>query len=484
MAGRPVPAQTPAPVPPQQSETPAPLTLKAGSLDVTVIWRARAEAWHWFEGNVGNSSYLFGHSQLRLGVGHENDHIAWFVEAEQVAILGLPDDAVAPAPLGQLGLGGTYYAANGNRQNVGSLFAKQAFVRFKRLGQTSLKVGRFEFFDGAEAKSADPTLTTLIQTRIAHRLISNFGFSAVQRTFDGAEFQWNANSNNVTAFAARATEGVFQADGMSELDVQVYYGAYNKSIKTRRGAASLRVFGVGYVDDRANVLKTDNRSAAARLADHGNISIGTWGADYIQVIHTENGGTFDALGWGVLQTGAWGSLTQRANAFVGEVGWQGPTSTLKPWLSAGFSHGSGDGDPKDATHGTFVQLLTTPRQYARFPFYNMMNNDDAYATFTIRPVPKLALRTELHRLWLADAADLWYLGGGAFQSTSFGYQGRPSYGLRNLATVADVSADHPVTRFLTATLYYAHAWGEGPISAIYPRRDSGQLVYVETTVHY
>jgi alginate export protein len=484
LPGRHLLAQEPATAAPTQKQVPVSQTVKLGSLDLALNWRARVEHWDWFEGPTGNSNYAFGHSQLRVGLGQKRSRVDWLVEAEQVVILGLPTDAVASAALGQLGLGATYYAANGNRENDANAFVKQAYAQWKQLGPTSLKLGRFEFFDGAEAKSADSTVTTLVQTRIAHRLISNFGFTAVQRTFDGAQFAWSVGPNNVTAFAARPTEGIFQVNGMGELDVQVYYGAYNKWIKTRNGAGSLRVFGVGYVDTRSTVLKTDNRSAAARTADHGDIKIGTWGADYVHVFHTRQSGTFDVLGWGVLQTGTWGNLTQRAEAFVGELGWQAPTTTLKPWVSAGYSYGSGDADPNDSRHGTFFQLLTTPRQYARFPFYNMMNNEDAYATLNLRPAPKLALRSELHGLRLADAADLWYLGGGAFQQSTFGYQGRPSNGSRNLSTVWDVSGDYQLTRFLTATLYYAHASGNGAIASIYPKDSDGHLAYVETTVHF
>jgi hypothetical protein len=129
-------------------------------------------------------------------------------------------------------------------------------------------------------------------------------------------------------------------------------------------------------------------------------------------------------------------------------------------------------------------LLTTPRQYARFPFYNMMNNEDAYATLSLHPAPKLALRSELHGLRLADAADLWYLGGGAFQQGTFGYTGRPSNGRQNLSVVWDLSVDYQLTRFLSATLYYAHASGRGAIASIHPKDSDGQLAYVETTVHF
>jgi len=480
IAGSPARAQETSATPPAPV---GPQTVKLGSLDLSLNWRSRVEHWTWFEGSRGESTYAFGHSQLRVGIGQKRGRVDWLVEGEQVAILGLPNDAVAPVPLGQLGLGATYYAANGNHENNANAFLKQAYLDLKHLGPMRLKFGRFEFFDGAEAKSADPVITAVVQARIAHRLISNFGFTAVQRTFDGAQFEWTTGSREVTAFAARPTAGIFQVDGMRELDVQIYYGAYNASIKTRSGAGSFRVFGIHYVDTRS-ALKTDNRSTAVRAADQGDIAVDTWGADYVDAFHTTTAGTFDVLGWGAVQTGRWGTLTQRAGAFVGEAGWQAPASSVKPWVSAGYSYGSGDSDPHDARHGTFFQLLTTPRQYARFPFYNMMNNEDAYATLNLLPLPKLAMRSELHRLWLADAADLWYLGGGAFQQGTFGYQGRPSNSSPNLSTVWDVSADYQLTRFLNATLYYAHASGKSVIAGTYPNREDGALAYVETTVHF
>ncbi len=465
----------------QAAAPPAPTV---GPFDLTVNWRTRVEAWDWFEGPVGDSAYGFGHSMLRIGIGQTRPSVDWQVEAEAVTILGLPSGAVAPPPQGQLGLGGTYYVANENTSNNANAFVKQAFVNLKHLGPTTLKLGRFEFFDGAEVRPADSTVATLVQTRIAHRLISNFGVTAVQRTFDGGQFGWNAGSNNVTAFAGRPTEGIFQVDGMGELDVQVYYGAFNKVVKTTRGAGSLRIFGVGYVDDRQSVLKSDNRPAAVRAADHDKIKLATVGADYVHAINTPHSGVFDVLGWGVVQTGAWGTLTQRAAAFVAEAGWQPPSNRWKPWLSAGYSYGSGDGNPADGRNGTFFQLLPTPRQYARFPFYNMMNNEDVYGMLNLQPTPKLSLRSEVHGLRLASASDLWYLGGGAFQSGTFGYTGRPSHGSQDLATVADLSADYRFWRAVSATVYYCYASGGHVVSGTYPDSSTGQLAYVETTVRF
>ncbi|MGH9529718.1 MAG: alginate export family protein [Terriglobales bacterium] len=479
--------QQSAPVPqavPQKKEVTAPAKHKLGPFEISVNWRTRAEGWNWFQGNTGNSDYGLWDSLLRVGIGQTGESFDWFVEVEQPSILGLPNNAVVAAPQGQLGLGGTYYAANNNHVNNASAFLKQGFVNFKHAGPFALKIGRFEYFDGLEVKPKDPLLATVIQARIAHRLISNFAFAAAQRTFDGVTASVNSGSNNFTFFGARPTAGVFQVNGMDELDVDTYYGAYTKSFANKKSAGELRVFALGYIDHRTLTLKTDNRPQGIRAADHGKIEIATYGADYAHVFNTANSGKFDVLVWGAAQTGSWGTLEHRAGAFVGEAGWQPPVKILKPWVSAGYSYGSGDGNPNDSRHGTFFQVLTTPRQYARFPFYNMMNNEDFYGTLNLRPVSKLGMRTEGHALRLASASDLWYLGGGAFQPQTFGFSGRPSNGSRGLANVWDVSGNYQVTRSFSTTLYYGHAWGKSVVAKIYPKEANGQFIYLETNYHF
>jgi hypothetical protein len=87
---------------------------------------------------------------------------------------------------------------------------------------------------------------------------------------------------------------------------------------------------------------------------------------------------------------------------------------VHPWLRAGYSYGSGDGNASDNKHGTFFQLLPTPRPYARFPFFNLMNNEDGFAELILRPAAIVTVRSDIHTLRLTSANDLWYLGGGPF----------------------------------------------------------------------
>lgn len=459
---------------------------KLGSFNVFVNWRFRTETWDWFQptSTLGQNTYAFEHSLLRVGIGQTREDFEWQLEGAQDAIVALPTHAVLPGVQGQLGLGGTYYAANGNGQTNANGFVRQAYAGFRLPGSGKARLGRMTFLDGTEVTPKDTTLATLVNTRITQRLIGDFGFSAVGRSYDGILLSYNEGGGNFTVFGARPTRGVYQIDGMGELDVDLFYGAYTLPVASRDSSGELRIFAVGYVDERGNVLKTDNRSVVVRAADNFHIRIGTYGADYVDVLRTENSGTFDFLAWGVLQSGSWGTQAQRAGAFVGEFGWQPPVQMLKPWFSAGYSFGSGDSNPADHTHSTFFQILPTPRPYARFPFYNMMNNEDFYGTAVVHLPHSIVVRSEVHALRLASAEDLWYSGGGAFQPKTFGYSGRASGGSRSLANVWDVSMDVPLRFGFSLTTYYAHAWGKSVVASIYPEGTNAQFGYVETDFHF
>jgi hypothetical protein len=335
---------------------------------------------------------------------------------------GFPSDAVAPPPQGQLGFGGTYRTANPDR-TVGILL-KQAFVRLKGLGGdqlSTLRIGRFEFGDGLGLIPEGP-LGALIRDRVANRLIGNFGFTHVGRSLDGLHFSRSSSNTNVTFLAARPTEGVFQVKGMKELNVDVVYGALSKAHRSI-GEGAGRIFTTYYRDAR-DVLKTDNRTVAARSEDHKDINVFTAGGNYANVFGIGNGKA-DILFWGAVQTGTWGMLAHRANAFAAEAGYQLSGRRIKPWFRGGYFRGSGDDNSLDATHRTFFQELPTPRPFARFPLYNLMNNEDAFAQITVMPHSKWSFRSEAHVLKLVEATDLWFVGGGAFQKESFGYRDVP-----------------------------------------------------------
>ena len=460
--------------------------LKLGDITVSGSLRTRVESWDWFQGNA-NNDYTFPGSIARLSLSQSSKLLDWQIEFAAPFLLGLPDDAIAPGAQGQLGFGASYFAANHRNTNAGMVFAKQGFVRFKRLGGVegqSLKLGRMELIDGTEITPKDGTLAALKRDRIAHRLIGNFGFSDVGRSFDGVQYNLNRSKLNLTLFGGRPTRGVFQVDGWGELNINVFYGALTGQVGGKESAGEWRIFGLGYQDLRDGVLKTDNRPAPVRTADTAHINIGTFGGHYIHTIETR-AGECDALAWVALQTGSWGNLNQRAGAFAAEAGWQPRLlARLKPWFRGGYDYGSGDKNAGDSTHGTFFQVLPTPRVYARFPFFNMMNNRDVFGELQLRPSKKITVRSDVHSLRLANRNDLWYSGGGAFQPWTFGYTGRTSNGQSGLATLYDVSADYTVNGYVAIGAYYGYAAGKLVPQSIYPQGKNANLGFLELTFKF
>ena len=461
-----------------------PAPIEIGGVNFSGNIRERYYAWDWFQPTAANAQNFYGYSGtlMRFSFSQTKQNFDWNIEFAVPVLLGVPDRAVLAAPQGQLGLGAADYAANNNEQYRAFIFPKQAYLRFK-WDHSSLQAGRFEFTDGSEMKPDDATLVTLKNDRIGQRLIGTFGFSDMGRAFDGLHYAYTKGNWNFTAVSAIPTRGVFQVDGWGWVDTPITYAAVTNEVASGATHAEWRIFGLFYNDDR-NVLKTDNRPAAVRAADHAGIDIGTYGAHFISAT-TTRAGTFDVLGWGALQNGRWGNLNQRAGAGAAEAGWQ-PTfaQRIRPWFRGGYFYSSGDSNPNDGTHGTFFAVLPTPRVYARFPFFNEMNNRDAFGEVMIRPAKNLVLRSDVHGLWLARRGDLWYTGGGAFQPWTFGFSGRPSNGNTGLATLYDISGDYKVGHGLSLGLYFGYAVGGPVIKAIYPQNSNGALGFTELNYHF
>ena len=480
LSSAPVAAQTPAtPSAPAVPAAAAPLPLRIGPVTISGSLRARGEGWDWFEAPGYDDRYAFGATLLRVSGLYSRPRLDVQVEVSQPTLVGLPDNAVAPAPQGQLGLGATYRAASGTQD--ASIFLKQAFIRFKRLGDpaNSVRLGRVEFSDGAEVTPANAALAWVKRERIAQRLIGNFGFSHVQRSFDAVQVVRDTRRANLTLFGGFPTQGVFRLDGQASLsDVDVEYASL--SLPARSSEA--RLFAIRYHDGRG-LATTDNRPAPLRTAERGmDLDVNTVGG---HLLHTAPVGSAraDLLLWGALQSGSWGSQDHQAYAFAAEAGIQ-PPLPMRPWIRAGYARGSGDETPEATTggdHETFFQILPTPRPYARTPFYNLMNNEDAFAQLVLRPDARTTLRTDFHRLRLTQPADLWYAGGGAFDEEVFGYQGRASGGMRDLGTVVDLSLDRQLGALTSVTAYVGRVQGGDVVSRLHPSGSDGNYLYLEVT---
>jgi len=440
--------------------------------------RTRIDAWQWFAAPPESGSYGYVESLLRVGVAQKLNRWDWQLELAQPAILDAPSDAVSPVSAqGQLGLGGTYYASNGNNDDSAAAFLKQGFLQYRFAGpDRHVRLGRFEFFDGQETRPTNATIAWLQTNRVAQRLVGNFGFSNAQRSFDGLNAQYSTGPWTATAMAARADQGVFNMNGNPELNVDLQYVAVTRS--AAGGHVLMRAFGMDYHDGRTGIAKTDNRALAVRQADHHNIRLGTYGGNLLAAIPA-GPGSFDFVFWGALQNGNWGAQSDSAGAAAVEAGYRLSSVKSSPWLRAGWFRGTGDNNPTDDKHTTFFQILPTPRVYARTPFYNLMNSTDEFVQVVDKPARKLDVRADLHGLQLTSSKDLWYQGGGAFDNKVFGYTGRPANGHSSFASLLDASADWQTTHNVALNFYYGYTWGRNVPAAIYPTGHDLQYGYAE-----
>jgi len=466
----------------QAQPPPGPDPITIGQVTVTASLRSRMYVWDWFEPTSGNNEYVYSGNILRLGFSASRDAWGWNAEFAVPFLFGLPANSIGTGPQqGALGLGSNYLSANGGNQNVAMVFPKQLYVRISGFGggkRHSLQIGRFTFQDGSEVTPKNATLATLKRDRVDQRLIGDFGWSDVGRSFDGVHYSYAAPMDNFTVVAAIPTRGVFQVDGWGWNRAGFGYGSYTHSSNKGRHASDNRVFMIEY-DDFRHIVKTDNRTLAVRRTDLDNIRIDTCGGHSLHAFES-SAGTIDLLLWGAVQTGRWGVQNQRAGAYDIEGGVQPKIlPTVKPWLRAGHSWGSGDSNPNDNTHRTFFQILPTPRPYARFPFFNMMNNEDTFGILLLRPHSKVTVSSEFHSLRLSNANDLWYSGGGIFQPWTFGYTGRSTSGRRSLGNLYDTSVEYRMTRRVTLTTYVGYTQGLAVMEQIYPKGKDGEFGYLE-----
>ena len=109
-----------------------------------------------------------------------------------------------------------------------------------------------------------------------------------------------------------------------------------------------------------------------------------------------------------------------------------------------------------------------------------MNLQDAFVEMIVSPTQKIKVAIDFHHLSLADSNDLFYAGAGATsRSGSFGYQGRPSGGKSNVGELVDLSFTQTLTKELSWSAYYGHAFGGNVIQNVYQGKKDADYAFVE-----
>jgi Alginate export len=477
------------------------------NLKLTLQDRIRGEGVSWFQPKPdpskgisrGAGDYGFFANQIRFGAQLKLPHLTAVIEGQDVRLVGLPKDASLPAPFGNLGPGALYFAhspgVRRDQTDLGETTLRQGYFTLSDppgVSGLSLTLGRFEYSDGLETPSKDPTLTWLKRFRIAERLIGPFNYTHIGRSFDGLRLVYEQPNYNFTGIAVRPTHGGFEISSSRQIHDIDLVGA-TLTLKQPEGPAptEARFFYFHYEDSRFEAagegvtplpVRVDNRPAPVRAADGEPIQIDTLGTHAVSTFEWD-ALRFDLLYWGAVQTGSWGEQSHFAWSWTLEGGAQLPKVFAKPWLRVGYGQSSGDDDPEDGRHETFFEILPTVRVYAQTPFFAQMNLHDLFAQIVLRPHPKVTVRSDWHWLQLDQPSDLWYAGAGATNNNVFGYSGLPSGNRRDLAHLVDLSVNVALTDFLTIYGYYGHVFGQEVVKNTF-LGENADYGYLEATFRY
>ncbi|HVO24910.1 MAG TPA: alginate export family protein [Candidatus Margulisiibacteriota bacterium] len=467
--------------------------------------RVRGEFVSWFDpaGPKSNNNYNFFANRLRVGTTLSFPSVEFVVEGQDTEMVNLPGaDAINTGPgtkgLGTLGPGAIYYA-NTMTRDQGEVFLHLGYATVRDFGLpgVSARVGRFGYNNGLEKLAKDASLLWLQRWRISQRLIGNFDYTNVGRSFDGAQAIYDRGPFNLTLMASHPTAGGYNVNANHEIsDIDLVSGTASL-VEPEGLQPTLAQFFYMYYGDGRNLVPTDNRplnpppgqtcssgnnSYLVRSCDHKDIEMSTFGADVVHLVDV-GPGKLDLLGWIAGQFGDWQSLHHTGWAYDLEAGYQLPDVALKPWLRFVFARASGDKNAADHDHNTFFQMIPTARIYALFPYFNMMNNQDMFLQGIVRPLPGLSAAVTGHWLQVTQDTDLWYAGGGATSSTFFGYSGINPKGRLNLSYLTDFEITYAVNKHLTLYSYYGRAIGQGAVSANFAGNNA-DYGYLEATVSF
>lgn len=441
------------------------------------------ESWNYFRPNPAvNNSYDLWVLRARFGAMLSTPYIDGFAQAQYSGLYGLPNDAVSPS-VGPLGLGAAYFLAN-QSANASNVFLKQGYLNFKfndlGLPGAFVKVGRFQLIEGMEYDSGNEKFDGLKRRRIAKRLIGGFNAIYVGRSFDGFSVVYDRPDFNVTVSGVRPTQGNLTVQGQKQIsDINILYTALTSKKDALLPGTEGRLFYMNY-DDQRDTQVIDNRSSNARPSlNQEKLNIHTLGA-HLLTLHQTESGSIDGLLWGAYQFGNWTDQSHQAWAISAEAGYQWTKLPFKPWLRAVYYRSSGDRNAQDGKHQTFFSAVPSGRLYAKFPFYNLMNIQDAFIEIIASPMAKTQVNINLHQLSLANSNDLLYGGlGAALSADAFGYSGNASGGHSDIGQLVDISFMHTYSKQFSWRLYFGHAFGGDVMKSIYSGKSDANNFLVD-----
>jgi hypothetical protein len=303
---------------------------------------------------------------------------------------------------------------NPNTQSDGPTDLRQAYFRlggFEGL-PLSLQLGRQELSYGDE------------------RLVGTFDWDNIGRTFDAAKLRFEQKSFWVDAFTGCVL--INNDNQFNEPNYDDWFSGVYASTRDVIPKTELQLY---FFSDNANGSSPTHVGTSTK----GNSprDIYTIGSRFQTLPDQLNG--WDLNGEFAGQFGNYqypagtpgvvnGSrLNQLAYATHIEGGYACQESDLRPRLGLGFDYASGDDNPNDRTHNTFVNLYPTNHKfYGAMDFFSWQNLIDPYVKASIIPLKNVSVALTYNAMWLASTSDFFYQVNQSTRTTG-GYGIHPQY---------------------------------------------------------
>ena len=160
----------------------------------------------------------------------------------------------------------------------------------------------------------------------------------------------------------------------------------------------LEPFVVGKFDNHHNFRGEDGKK--------GDFASGYYGAR----IYLEPLPGFDLDFIFAWQEGHWASDDIEAYGYHVLAGYKLENLPFEPRISAEFSYASGDKNPRDGDRNTFDGIFgARDKMYGRMNLMDWKNLQDLQLNLEFKPKKRLSFKAEVHRFWLAQEKDAWYL---------------------------------------------------------------------------
>jgi hypothetical protein len=285
---------------------------------------------------------------------------------------------------------------NPNPQSDGPVDLRQAYVR---LGGTqdlpvSFKVGRQELIYGDE------------------RLVGASDWDNIGRTFDAAKLRYENQAFWVDAFAGRVV--LVNDNDFDQPNWNDWFSGVYASTRSLVPKTEVQLY---FLADNANASSPKYVTTSVR----GNSprDIYTIGSRFQTLpgqlngwdVNGEFAGQFGDFEYAPNTPGVVNGkrLDQLAVATHLEAGYTFSAIDIKPRLALGLDYASGDSNPQDGDHGTFVNLYPTNHKfYGAMDFVSWQNIIEPYLKASVTPMKGLSVALTYNVFWLPNTDDFFY----------------------------------------------------------------------------